>query len=153
MRQARPDAHQFAQPGMHSSRDRWQTEGVTTSAGQDPQAVAVPLRWNLTGVPTLLANQFLATIGPPTANGTPDGVYVVLGSAAPPIIIGEDPEAQRPYIEAAVRDGVTVDVHGRFYITRERLGELIQGLESVRDKFDIAVSTPINVSSATGSQQ
>lgn len=109
----------------------------------------MPLRWNLTGIPTKFVNQFVATVGPPTVSGVPDGIYLALGSIAPPAIMGDTPEARQPYIDAAMREGVVVDVHGRYYLSRARLEELITALESIRDKYDEAESTGITAGSSS----
>lgn len=113
---------------------------MSTESQQNPEIVAVPVRWNLEGVPTLFANQWLATLGPPTADGVPDGIYLVLGTVAPPIIIGDTPEARKAYVEAATRGGLTAEIHGRFFLTRGRLDEVITVLETVRDRYDEAAS-------------
>ena len=102
--------------------------------------MAVPVRWNLEGVPTLFANQFVATLGPPTADGVPDGIYMVLGTVAPPLIIGDTPEARKAYVEAAMRGGLTAEIHGRYFLTRGRLDEVIKALETIRDRYDEAAS-------------
>ncbi len=113
---------------------------MSTESQQTPEVVAVPVRWNLEGVPTLFANQFVATRGPPTTDGVPDGIYLVLGTVAPPIIIGETPEARKAYVEAATRGGLTAEIHGRYFLTRGRLDEVITALETIREKFDEAAS-------------
>jgi hypothetical protein len=123
---------------------------VSTESQQNPEVVSVPVRWNLDGLPTLFANQLLATLGPPTANGVPDGIYLVLGTVAPPLIVGDTPEARKAYVEAATRNGVTAEVHGRYFLSRGRLDEVITALEGIRDKYDEAASagTTIGQSSA-----
>jgi hypothetical protein len=126
----------MCRPGCH----RWHTDAVSAESQQDAEVVAVPVRWNLESVPTLFANQFVATLGPPTAGGVPDGIYLVLGAVAPPIIIGDTPEARKAYVQAAMRDGLTVEVHGRYVLSRERLDEVITALETIRDKYDEAAS-------------
>lgn len=113
---------------------------MSTESHQNPEVVAVPVRWNLESVPTLFANQFVATLGPPTSDGVPDGIYFVLGTVAPPMILGDTPDARKAYVEAAMRDGVAAEVHGRYFLSRGRLDEVIKALESIRDKFDEAAS-------------
>ena len=110
-------------------------------SGPKTRVVAVPVRWNLEGVPTLFANQWLATLGPPTADTMPDGIWIwLLGTVAPPIIIGDTPEARKAYVEAATRGGLTAEIHGRYFLTRGRLDEVITVLETVRDRYDEAAS-------------
>lgn len=121
-----------------------------STESQNPETVAVPVKWNLEGVPTLFTNQVLATLGPPTAAGVPDGIYLVLGTVAPPLVIGDTPEVRKAYIEAATRNGLTAEVHGRYFLSRGRLDEVITALETIRDRYDEAASagTTVGQSSA-----
>lgn len=89
----------------------------------------------LADVPTTYVNQFAATLGPPTLNGLPDGIYLLLGSIAPPIILG-DTEASREASIRRAQAGVKVEVHGRFYLTRDRLAELINSLQTIANAYD-----------------
>jgi hypothetical protein len=90
------------------------------------------------GTPVSFVNQFVAQLGPPTRSGRPDGIYLLLGNVAPPLIVGDDDEARRPYIEAAIA-GIKPEVHGQFYFSRERLDELIHSLHTIAENFDATV--------------
>lgn len=113
---------------------------MSTDSQQNPEVVKVPVRWNLESVPTLFANQFLATLGPPTAEGVPDGIYLVLGTVAPPMVLGDTPEDRKASVAEATRDGITAEIHGRYFLTRGRLDEVIRALETIRVKYDEAAS-------------
>jgi hypothetical protein len=113
---------------------------VSTESQQDPEVLKVPVRWNLESVPTLFANQFLVTLGPPTSAGVPDGIYLVLGTVAPPPVMGDTPEDRKASATAAARAGVTAEIHGRYFLTRGRLDEVIRALETIRAKYDEAAS-------------
>lgn len=123
---------------------------MSTESQQNPEVVAVPVRWNLEGVPTLFANQFVVTLGPPTIDGVPDGIYMVFGTVAPPLIIGDTPDARKAYVEAATRGGLTAEIHGRYFMTRERVGEVITALEVIRDRYDEAASARITAGQPSG---
>ena len=112
---------------------------MTEADTQLGQEIRIPVDWSsAAGVPVAYVNQFVAQIGPPTRSGTPDGIYLLLGSVAPPLIVGDDDEARRPYVEAAMV-GVKPEVHGQFYLTRERLDELIHALYTIAENFDATV--------------
>jgi len=100
----------------------------------DNDSVTVRLSWpGDTDVPALPANQFLVSVGLPDRTGAPDGIYLVVGHAAPPVLHGADDLKHhlRTY-------GISVKVHGRYLLSRERLGELIDVLAIVAERYDKA---------------
>jgi hypothetical protein len=105
-----------------------------------PQHVTVTLNWDdAVDVPAEHVNQFLGQVGPPAANGIPDGVYVTLGSVVPPVILANDGEARMRAIEA-LRTGLTkVRVHGRFHMSRDLLDDVIRVLQITAATYDAAV--------------
>lgn len=115
-----------------------QTSGV--SAPEEPTTIQVPVHWpGLADLPTLYVNQFAATLGPPTVAGMPDGVYVLLGNVAPPVVLGTSAAAREASLREA-QDGINVKIHGRYYLTRERLGELIDSLTTIADAYDKVIN-------------
>ncbi|NJP25271.1 hypothetical protein OHB01_26765 [Microbispora hainanensis] len=100
---------------------------------------AIVVDWSdAAGVPITHVNQFVAQPGPPTLEGGPDGIYLLLGSIPPPLI-PRDTEGQRRAIETLKATGLKVDIHGRFHMSRARLEELIQVLQTTADTYDAAV--------------
>jgi len=98
--------------------------------------VEVPVDWSeVADVPTAYVNQFVVQLGPPTRGGLPDGIYLLLGSVAPPLILGDNQAIRDASIRRA-QDGVKPEVHGRFYFTKERLDELISSLQTIADAYD-----------------
>ena len=56
-----------------------------------PEQVPMTLDWSeIENYPSSHVNQLIAQIGPPSSNGVPDGLYVAMGSVAPPVILGTD---------------------------------------------------------------
>lgn len=108
------------------------------------QTVAVRVDWSHgEDVPAVYVNAFASQLGTPTKNGNPDGVYLVLGHIVPPLIVGDQEEMQRGYRKVA-ETGIKVDVKGHFHISRERLGELIEALQTTADNFDKAAKPAIS---------
>ena len=53
--------------------------------------VLVRLDWSeVEQTPAYHVNQVLAQVGPPSSRGVPDGIYVALGSVAPPVIPADE---------------------------------------------------------------
>ncbi|MDL4820915.1 hypothetical protein [Actinomadura opuntiae] len=101
-------------------------------------SVTVYVDWsNLASVPTRHINQFVAQVGPPTRDGSPDGIYLALGHLAPPVIVSSDPELRRREIEA-VANGIAPDDMGRFHLSRSRCEELITVLQEALRQYDKA---------------
>jgi len=86
----------------------------------------------------LHANQALSQLGPPGADGQPDGVYLTIGAVAPPPLLDGDPEGQEKLIGQLRITGVKVNVLGQFHMSRAVLGELIAILQASAAKYDAA---------------
>lgn len=114
--------------------------GVVAQA--DTEDVAVDIDWSsANAAPVEVASHFAVQLG--TATGAPDhprpdGVYLVVGHVAPPVAIGT-PEAIRKQLEK-LNNQMPVTVHGRYFMTRERLAELIQLLTATADNFDRTIA-------------
>ncbi len=110
-----------------------------TSSEQETAAAQVSLTVDWTDAsdkPTLHVNQFALQPGPPTAEGVPDGLYLLLGNIAPPLVFSKDAESLKREIESL--GGIRVMVHGRFHMSRARLGELIDALNLMAKNYDTA---------------
>lgn len=109
---------------------------------QFPQQVQLHVSWSAASeVPVLPVNQFAAVLAPPTKNGPPDGVFIILGNTVPPIIVGDTPELKQRSIEAAVEAGLHVEVYGRYHLSRNRLNDLIEGLQAIADAYDASAKS------------
>lgn len=105
---------------------------------QIPEQIQVHLDWGAASeIPVAPVNQFAMVIGPPTKNGIPDGIFLILGNVVPPIILGDNPELKRRSIEAAQQTGLQVDVYGRYHLSRDRLSDLIEGLQAAASAYDL----------------
>ena len=82
-----------------------------------------------------LVNQILTQIGMP-AGGTPEGIYVTLGSITPPIIFGNE-DLQREQ-EAAYGGRLKVSPVCRFMLSRARAEEMIDLLRNAITQYDEA---------------
>jgi hypothetical protein len=118
------------------------TIGCNTSSVLDPSEgpalsqvqVQVPVDWSgLAEAPVHHVNQSLAQIGGPAQDGTPDGIYLALGSAEPPLVFGSDEERQRALEKL---EALRISVHGRFHISRGQLKDLIEVLTAVATQYD-----------------
>lgn len=102
-----------------------------------PLRAVVAVDWAAAAdIPTLHVNQFAAQVGIPTRDGVPDGLDLLLGSIAPPLLFGKDAAAQQREIESL--GSVSVIVHGRFHLSRARLDELIDVLQQAAGNYDTA---------------
>lgn len=102
------------------------------------EGVTISVDWSgLASARVQHVNQFIVQVGPPTLEGPPDGVYLALGHLSPPLIIGKDAEAQARELEA-LKDGVPIEILGRFHLSRVRLDELIKVLQETVDNYDKA---------------
>lgn len=98
----------------------------------------MPVDWSdIADAPVQHINQSLAQIGGPAQNGIPDGIYLALGSAEPPLVFGSEEDRQRALEKLRA---VKVSVHGRFHISRGQLNDLIQVLQTVAAQYDAIVS-------------
>lgn len=105
-----------------------------------PEQVPMRLDWSEAETsPASHINQLLAQIGPPSSNGVPDGLYLAMGSVAPPIVLGN--EDQRLARVAELTGGILkVAVHARVHVSREVLGDLIRVLEKAAEQYDAALA-------------
>jgi len=103
-----------------------------------PEQVPMRLDWSeVESYPSSHINQLLAQIGPPSSNGVPDGVYLAMGSVAPPIILGsEDQRIER--ITELTGGILKVAVHARIHVSREVLGDIISVLQQTAEQYDAA---------------
>ena len=81
-----------------------------------------------------VATQFLVQLGIP-AGDRPDGIFLVVGHADPPLIVGTNAASRQ---EQAARYGgkLPVTVHGRYYLSRLRLEELRRALNDLAKRYD-----------------
>lgn len=80
--------------------------------------------------PSAIVNQFATGLSIPLRDGSPEGVYLVMGQLDTPVFIGSE-EAVRRQIEA--NGGLlSVRVHGRYFLTPQRLDELIELLQAAK---------------------
>lgn len=84
-------------------------------------------------------NQLLAQIGPPSSNGVPDGLYLAMGSVAPPIILGDE-DQRTARITELTGSILKVAVHARVHVSREVLGDMIRVLEKTAEQYDAALA-------------
>ncbi len=108
----------------------------------DLGTVEIEIDWSAAQTtPVLLANQFVVQVGATSSieRPVPDGVYLLVGEAAPPVILPGSPDSVRRQLER-LGNRLPVAVHGRYFLTRERLGELITVLTETADKYDEAVA-------------
>jgi hypothetical protein len=95
--------------------------------------VAVQTSWADAGdVAPAVANQFNASVGLQSQSGVPDGIILTMGHVSLPVLTGSKDE-----IQAQLRErGLKVLVQGRYFLTRERVRELIEVLTRVGAQFD-----------------
>lgn len=105
-----------------------------------PDQVAMRLDWSeVEDTSTSHINQLLAQIGPPSSNGVPDGLYIAMGSASPPVVMGDEDERTARIAELA-GSVLRVAVHARVHVSREFLGDVIRVLEKAAEQYDAALA-------------
>jgi hypothetical protein len=117
-----------------SNRSAWHHHSVTDA----DQNVPISLIWpEVEELPVLRANQFLGQIsqGP---TGTPEEFILTIGYVVPPVLLGTVDE-QRATMRAL--GAVSVKALSRVSMSRGRLGELIQILQSLAEAYDKATGT------------
>lgn len=113
------------------------TPGTLASVTADPedvQPVELRLDWRpAEDAGVRVANQFMVQI----ANGSfgPDGMYLLVGEATPPVISGEDQASRRAEL-ARYEGKIPVTIHGRYFLTRGRMQELIALLTRQAEQHD-----------------
>jgi hypothetical protein len=101
--------------------------------------VLVRLDWSeVEQTPAYHVNQVLAQVGPPSSRGVPDGIYVALGSVAPPVIPADE-DRREARLEELADSVLKVMVHARVQLSREALQELIQVLQTTAAQYDETV--------------
>jgi len=110
------------------------------SVGEPLRRVTISLDWGEAGLGVAQhVNQILGQVGPPSASGAPDGIYLVLGSIPPPVILSTDDEETRErLIHELTSRPAKVSVLGRFHMSRELLDDLIRILQTTARQYDAA---------------
>lgn len=104
-----------------------------------PEQIAIGLDWSeVEATPVHHANQVLAHLGPPSAGGIPDGIYVAWGSVAPPVIPADEAGRAARVAELA-ESQLKVTVDGRIQVSRETLKDALRVLQTALDQYDAAV--------------
>jgi hypothetical protein len=116
---------------------------VTVQEERGPGAsLEVEIDWSAAQTtPVLLANQFVVQVGTTSSvdRPAPDGVYLIVGQAAPPVILPGSTESVTRQL-ARLDNRLPVTVHGRYFLTRQRLDELIAVLTETAEKYDEAAT-------------
>ena len=90
------------------------------------------------GLPVQMVNQFIAQLGAPSglagSASAPEGVYLLLGTVAPPLVIGVDAAAQAAAM--AKIKSVHVQPAGRFFLTRDHAANLASVLTIACAQYD-----------------
>lgn len=89
-------------------------------------------------MPASHVNQFVAQIGSPTQDGPPDGIYLVVGHVAPPILLGA-PEEIKAHLEDLTANGIEPEVFAKLHFSRARAVELIKVLQTTVERYDASV--------------
>jgi hypothetical protein len=101
-----------------------------------PQHVGVRLDWSdIDACPTQHVNQVIVQLGNPM-EGIPDGIFIGLGSVAPPLILAVDEKERAEIIAALAARAAKVSVHGRFHMSRGVLTAVIKALQTAADQYD-----------------
>lgn len=105
----------------------------------EKKARDVELTWgNVQDLPLNFVNQIVAQLGAPAGpEQVPDGIIVILGHAAPPVIVGSEEAIQR---QVDALSSVQVQPLGRFVMSRERAEELLQVLAQSVAQYDEIVA-------------
>src|SRR5258707_9095832 len=124
-------------PGVSLDATRKAAENVGAAI---PDKVSVRLDWSAAeACPAQHVNQVLVQVGPPSASGVPDGIYVAVGSVSPPVIPA-DPEGRAARVAELTASVVKVAVYGRVNMSREVLDDLMRLLKLTADQYDAAVA-------------
>lgn len=73
--------------------------------------------------------------------GTPDGLYLVLGTVEPAIVLDED--ARKHLVDDLLTNGVKVAVQGRFHLSRQLADELMRVLAEAVNLYDAVVGAEL----------
>lgn len=66
----------------------------------------------------------------------PDGIFIGLGSVAPPLILAANDRERAEIATALAAKPAKVSVHGRFHLSREALTAAIKALQTAADQYD-----------------
>ncbi|MGW9022882.1 hypothetical protein ACWGQ5_01325 [Streptomyces sp. NPDC055722] len=109
---------------------------MTTPEEQPEGTFAMGLSWrNVDQQPARPANQFVVSVGLPTAEGKPDQVYITFGQVEPPVLSGTPAAMEQELRELG---SLPVETLGRYVVSRSRLQELIDVLQRTAEIFDKA---------------
>ncbi|MFJ2732261.1 hypothetical protein [Streptomyces sp. NPDC087317] len=108
---------------------------MTTPEEQPEGTFAMGLSWRNVDEPARPANQFVVSVGLPTAEGKPDQVYITFGQVEPPVLTGTPAEMEQRLRELG---SLPVETLGRYVVSRSRLQELIDVLQRTAGIFDKA---------------
>jgi hypothetical protein len=112
---------------------------VDLSESDEPTPVELRVDWgDFDAAGVLPSNQFVAQLGLATKDGVPDGVYVTFGHVVPPVLLGPSNEDIRKQIEDLGGRRV-VQIQGSYLLTRGRLTELIEVLQTAARQYDSLV--------------
>jgi hypothetical protein len=101
-----------------------------------PQHIGVRLDWSdIDACPTQHVNQVVVQLGNPQ-EGIPDGIFIGLGSIAPPLILAADEKERAEIIAALAAKAAKVTAHGRFHMSRGVLTAAIKALQTAADQYD-----------------
>ena len=84
-------------------------------------------------------NQALGQVGPPGTDGMPDGIYVTIGSLAPPPLLEGDDDVRDRLLEKLTTRGAKVTVVSQVHMSRQMLGDFIAILQVTAANYDAAV--------------
>lgn len=95
----------------------------------------VGVRWDgLDALPVEFVNMFAVQLGPPAGeSGVPDGIYMLLGAAPPPLLVGSTEEINA---QVAAIDAVSVRPAGRYVMSREHAENLRNFIDSQIRVYD-----------------
>jgi hypothetical protein len=118
-------------------------ENLSEAVPDAPVAVNVRLDWSdLDAVEPRHINQAVVQLGPPSPDGTPDGIYLGLGTALPPAaaigLEAADPQTRRGILSDLQANPVKVAIYGRFHISRSFLDAVLVLLQTAAKQYDAA---------------
>lgn len=104
-----------------------------------PQLVKIRIDWSeAENAQASHVNQAIGQVGPPGSDGMPDGIYVTVGSVAPPPLLEGDDDVRDQLLEKLRTRGAKVNVVSQFHMSRRMLDDLIAVLQTTAAKYDAA---------------
>jgi hypothetical protein len=105
-----------------------------------PTLVKVRVDWSeVENARAYHVTQAIGQVGPPGSDGMPDGIYVTLGTIAPPALLDGDAEAVSQALERLTSRGAKVNVVSQVHMSRQMLNDFIGVLQATAAKYDAAV--------------